>query len=81
MNFWLQLAVARNIAKELQVKYCGQHYGPDDNLIIDEMLQYLWDHKSYNDDMFLIIHWDDFDCVSWVQISVENGCIQTCVPK
>jgi len=71
MNFWLKLSVARRIAAELQINYCGIHYGDDDDLIENEMMEYLWSHPEFDEDMWLNIHWDDFDCVCWVQIGVD----------
>lgn len=35
------------------------------------MIQDLWDHPLYTEDMWLNVHWDDFDCVCWVQIGTD----------
>jgi hypothetical protein len=73
MNLWLKLAVARKIASEIQIKYCGVPYGDDSygtSFVEDEMTEYLWNHPEYDADMWLNVHWDDFDCVSWVQVGV-----------
>jgi hypothetical protein len=70
MNLWLKLAVARRIAAELQIKYCGVPYGDDSEPIEDEMIEHLWSHPEFDEDMWLNVHWDDFECVCWVQVGV-----------
>lgn len=68
MNFWMKLSAARRIAAEIQIKYCGV---PSDgkNSIEDEMIDFLCSHsENPNDDMYLIIHWDDTMRMSWVQV-------------
>jgi hypothetical protein len=78
MNHWLNIQAARRIAEEIQIKYCGQPEFNDEGIPIeDEMIQHLWDHPDYTDDMWLNTHWDDFGNVSWVQV----GVIQDIVPR
>lgn len=70
MNYWLNLSVARRIAAQLQIKYCGQPAA-----IEDAMLDDLWDHPEYTEEMWLNVHLDDFDCICWVQIGTENDLV------
>lgn len=86
MNIWHQLSIARRIAAEIQIKYCGRHYCGHGEIAIDhidhierhiedEMIDYLWNHPESDEDMWLNVHWDDFDCVCWVQIGVGNQLV------
>jgi len=78
MNHWLKLVKARSIAAEIQVQYCGHPmFYEDGKPSEDAMLQYLWDHPDYTDDMWLEVHWDDFDQMTWVQV----GTSQDLVPR
>ena len=70
MNPWLQFAAARKIAAELQIKYCGQPMSVE-----DDMIQDLWEHDLYTEDMWLNVHWDDFDLVCWVQIGTQHDLV------
>lgn len=76
MNHWLKLLKARKIAGEIQVKFCGQpEFNAQGIPIEDSMIQYLWDHADYTDDMWLEPHWDDFGNVSWVQIGTDQDLV------
>lgn len=63
MNIWLKAASARKIADELQRKYHGQPMEVE-----DEIIESLWNHPLYADDMWLELHADDFGDVCWLQI-------------
>lgn len=76
MNHWLKIKAARDIAAEIQVGFCGQpQFDGNGRPTEDDMIQYLWDHDEYTDDMWLNVHWDDFDCVSWVQVGTEGDLV------
>jgi len=76
MNHWLKLLTARKIAEEIQFKYCGNpQFDAKGAPIEDDMIQYLWDHPDYTDDMWLEVHWDDFDNVCWVQVGTDQDLV------
>jgi hypothetical protein len=76
MNHWLKLLTARKIAEEIQVKYCGRPQIDASGMFTEDgMTQHLWDHPNYTDDMWLEVHWDDFDCVCWVQIGTDQDLV------
>lgn len=68
-NPWIELAIARKIAAEMQKRYCGQ------SIHEDEMLDYLWSHSDYLPSMWLDVHWDVNDCVCWIQIGTSHGAV------
>ena len=70
MNPWLELSDARKVAADLQVKWFGEPYEKE-----DDMIQELWDHPLYRDDWALNVIWDDFDCMVWLQISTSYGYV------
>ena len=69
-NLWLEIANARKIAADIQIKYCGQS-SLDNPELFNDMLVYMIKHPKY-DNMRLIVHWDDTDCVAWVQVYLED---------
>lgn len=76
-NVWLACANARKIASELQSKYFGVSYGPVDDPIEDQILSDMWNHPLCDSDMFLNIHWDDDNCLLWLQVGIVGsmgGC-------
>lgn len=76
MNHWLKLQTARKIAAEIQIEYCGEPQSDTDGALIeDEMILHLWHHPDYTDDMWLEVHWDDFGCVSWVQVGTDQDLV------
>lgn len=76
MNYWLKLVTARAIAAEIQLAYCGKpQFDENGKPTEDDMTQYLWDHPDYTDDMWLEVHWDDFDCVTWVQVGTSEDIV------
>lgn len=72
-NVWLACSNARKIAAELQTKYFGVPYGPVDDPIEDQILNDLWNHPLNSGEMFLNIHWDDDNCLLWLQIGISGG--------
>jgi hypothetical protein len=79
-NHWMKLAAARKIADELQRKYCGHSLLKDEDSNIltwteDEMFEYFCSHQDWDEEMWLNVHWDDFECVSWVQVGVHEDLV------
>lgn len=72
-NIWLKLVKARKIAADLQRKYFGSSYRDDagDPIEVD-MLRELWSHDG---EMYLETHWDDDECLLWVQIGVGGHLV------
>jgi hypothetical protein len=81
MNVWLKFNRARKIAKELQHKYFNlDYYCQDEELLEFKILEDLWSHPLYTDDMLLNIIWDDYDRLLWLQVGL-NGIDSGLVPR
>jgi hypothetical protein len=79
-NLWLEIADARKVAADIQIKYCGQSLH-DHSDLINEMLLDMMKHPKYGN-MMLRIYWDDADCVTWVQVYlVDVGEYISSVPR
>lgn len=74
-NIWLSISNARKIAAELQGKYFGLPYGDSDDPLENQILEDLWNHPLCNGEMFLEVHWDDDDCLLWLQIGVGGQIV------
>lgn len=70
MNLWLELAAARAIAADLQIKYCGQPYSMEDKMIED-----LWNDPRCTEYMYLNVVWDDFDNACFIQVGTRGGMV------
>lgn len=68
-NLWLTVVSARKLAAKIQVKYCGQSLRDNPNLI-DEMTNEISAHPELIREWGIEIHWDDTDCVAWVQVGL-----------
>lgn len=74
-NIWLSISNARKIAIELQGKYFGLPCGDSDDPLENQILEDLWNHPLNNGEMFLEVHWDDDDCLLWLQIGVGGQIV------
>ncbi len=66
---WLSLKRARLIVEDLEDEFLG--------LIVheDHIIQALWDHPLYEDQMWLDVDWDDVDRVIGIHVGVSGGVI------
>lgn len=74
-NVWLKFGKARSIAEALQRKYFDQPYGDVDDLLELRILDDLWKHPFYTDDMSLNIIWDERERMLWLQIGFKEGYV------
>lgn len=65
-NFWLGVKKARTIAQFLNQKYRGRVVHEDE--ILDDM----WGHHLYLDEMWLNVHWRNDDSVDEIEIGYER---------
>jgi hypothetical protein len=63
-NTWLNIGKAKKIVRYLKRKYMKRAVHED--LIIQAM----WDHPLYMEDMWLNVHWDDDDRVYDIEVGV-----------
>lgn len=75
MNIWLKFSRARIIAHYLQKKYFDKHYGSPNNPLEFKILEDLWSHPLYTQDMSLNIIWDDRDRLLWLQVGLKEGLV------
>jgi hypothetical protein len=75
MNIWLKFNKARKIASFLQKKYFDEPYGDVDDLLEFKILEDLWNHPLYIDEMYLNIVWDSCDRLLWVQVGLKDGLV------
>lgn len=75
MNIWLKFNKARKIASFLQKKYFDKPYGDVDDLLELKILEDLWNHPLYMNEMYLNIVWDGCDRLLWVQIGLKEGMV------
>jgi len=75
MNAWLKLSRARNIAEFLQKKYFDKPYGDVSDLLELKIIEDLWNHPLYTEDMSLNIVWDDSERLLWLQVGTKNGLV------
>jgi UDP-N-acetylglucosamine 2-epimerase len=66
-NIWIEFANARKLIAQLQLIHCGQHRELESNILED-----FFNHPLYNDDIGLHIHYDDFECVTWLQAIISG---------
>lgn len=63
-NTWLNIAKAKKIVRYLKRKYMKRAVHED------LVLQSMWDHPLYTDDMWLNVIWDDYDRVIDIEVGV-----------
>lgn len=66
MNIWLLSKKARRVATDLQIKYSGLSKEYNEDLIVYDFKNHSFYHKSMN----LIIHLDEDQNVTWIQIGI-----------
>ncbi len=74
-NAWLELGRARIIAEFLQKKYFDKPYGDVSDLLELKILEDLWGHPFYTEDMWLNIIWDDRERLLWLQVGTKDGLV------
>ncbi len=72
INYWLNFVNARKIADELQRKYCGSQQS---SILEVEIANDLHNHDLFIGNYQIVIHWDCFNCVSWIQIDYDKNLI------
>jgi hypothetical protein len=70
LNYWYKLKIARDIAEEMLFVFRGCASEKE-----DEMIQYLWDHKLYDGEMFLNVIWDDNNLCNQIQIGTMKHLV------
>ena len=68
-NVWLSLKRARMIAQDLMNKFGGLAVHED------HIIEALWNHPLYEDQMWLDVDWSNFDEVVGIHVGVEGGII------
>jgi len=73
MNIWLKFNRARKIAEHLQKKYFNKHCGKTNDPLEFRILEDMWSHPLYTNDMSLNIVWDQYDKLLWLQVGLKEG--------
>lgn len=66
MNIWVLSKKARKIAADLQIKFSGLPNNENQNLILDDFQN----HKNFHKSMNLIVHLDEDQNITWIQIGI-----------
>lgn len=74
-NTWLRFSQARKLASFLQKKYFDMPCGDINNLLEMEILEDMWAHPLYLNDMRLNLFWDKRDHLLWLQIGYQEGLV------